>query len=82
MKCEIKNHKTGEFTCERNIKGRIVKTNGKCEVVSEGKQGNISILGSGGGFGSNRGKIRCTDENDIKEAIRNKYLSEVIEFNY
>jgi len=80
MKCRIKNHQTGEFECERNIKGKTVKTNGKCEVSSGNKQGNLSILGTGGGFGTSHEQIRCRDDKDVKEAIRRKYPSENIEF--
>lgn len=80
MKCRIKNHKTGEFACEKNIRGRIIRTNGKCESSSGNKQGNISILGTGGGFGTSHKQMVCTDDIDIKEAIRRKYPSEQIEF--
>ena len=80
MKCRIKNHQTSEFECERNISGKIVKTNGKCEATSGNKQGNVSILGTGGGFGTSHKQIRCTDDIDIKDAIKRKYPAENIEF--
>ncbi len=82
MKCKIKNHQTGEFECEKNIHGKIKKTNGKCEVFSGNKQGSINILGNGGGFGTSYKRIDCTDDIDIREAIRKKYPSENIEFQY
>ena len=69
LKCKI-NPNTGEYRCKS---GKKFKTEGKCTISQKGKQGGISILGSGGNYGSSDSDIKCHDNNDFRRKIEDKY---------
>ena len=71
-KCVFNQTEKGfEFDCGGERKG-------VCPIVPEGRSGGVNGLGFGGQYGQSKGELHCSDFQDVKKKLEEKYGEEVI----
>ena len=76
LKCAF-NHQSGEYTC-KDKDGKVIKRGG-CVRKPKGKQAGVSLMGTGGHYGSSRTEIICDDNKDMERQLKRKYKDYDIE---
>ena len=71
-KCKIKKTEKGyRYKCDDG-------NDGFCTVSTKGKEGGVSVLGSGIQGGSNNPTIFCIDKEDLRKQLEEKYEKEIV----